>query len=183
MRGKRCAGLSPMLLSAALLGAAPAAAENAPSPAAGLPRHRRRARCFEQHERQDRQRDQDRRREDGARRRARHLCGPAVFRARGLRPSQGIELRRQRDSGQARRADLRGQGQAVRQDQAEGTGADRRRLERRRQGASQRSEPRHRPHRRRRRHLRRRHLLDGRGDEGEVEGAAHPCGRLQQQGR
>ena len=37
MRGKRCAGLSPMLLSAALLGAAPAAAENAPSPAAGYP--------------------------------------------------------------------------------------------------------------------------------------------------
>ena len=37
MRGKRCAGLSPMLLSAALLGAAPAAAENAPSPAPGLP--------------------------------------------------------------------------------------------------------------------------------------------------
>lgn len=32
MRGKRCAGLSPMLLSAALLGAGPAAAENAPSP-------------------------------------------------------------------------------------------------------------------------------------------------------
>ena len=37
MRGKRCAGLSPMLLSAALLVAAPAAAENAPSPAAGYP--------------------------------------------------------------------------------------------------------------------------------------------------
>ena len=37
MRGKRCAGLSPMLLSAALLGAAPAAAENAPSPVSGLP--------------------------------------------------------------------------------------------------------------------------------------------------
>lgn len=32
MRGKRCAGLSPLLLSAALLGAGPAAAENAPSP-------------------------------------------------------------------------------------------------------------------------------------------------------
>ena len=37
MRGKRCAGLSPMLLSAALFGAAPAAAETAPSPAAGYP--------------------------------------------------------------------------------------------------------------------------------------------------
>ena len=34
MRGKRCAGLSPLLLSAALLGAGSAAAENAPSPAA-----------------------------------------------------------------------------------------------------------------------------------------------------
>ena len=32
MRGKRCAGLSPLLLSAALLGAGPAAAENAASP-------------------------------------------------------------------------------------------------------------------------------------------------------
>jgi hypothetical protein len=37
MRGKRCAGLSPLLLSAALVGAAPAAAENAPSPSSGLP--------------------------------------------------------------------------------------------------------------------------------------------------
>ena len=37
MRGKRCAGLSPMLLSAAVLAGGAAAAENAPSPAPGLP--------------------------------------------------------------------------------------------------------------------------------------------------
>ena len=183
MRGKRCAGLSPMLLSAALLGAAPAAAENAPSPVSGLP-----ATVVVLDASSSMNAKIGNATKIAA---AKTELGAALGTYAGRLAFGLVALGHRKASNCADSETLAkpgeltfaGQGQAVRQDQAEGTGADRCRLERRRQGASQRSEPRHRPHRRRRRHVRRRHLLDGRGDEGEVEGAAHPCGRLQQQGR
>ena len=95
-------------------------------------------------------------------------AGRLSFGLVAYRPSQGLELRRQRGLGEARRAYLRLPGQAARQDQAERPSPGRRRSQRRRQIRTGARTIRHRADRRRRRHLRRRYLLDRRGLEAEI---------------
>ncbi len=154
MRGTRCAGLRLLLLpAAALIGAGAAAAETAPSATAeaGLPATIvvLDASSSMNTKIGGTSKIASVRTELGQA--LGSLRRSSVVRARCLRPSQGRQLRRQRDLGEARRVYLRVEEQASRQHQAEGPSPGRGGPQRRRQVRAAARQVRHRADRRRRR--------------------------------
>ena len=178
MRGKRCAGLSPMLLSAALFGAAPAAAETAPSPAAGYP-----ATIVVLDASSSMNAKIGSATKIAA---AKAELGAALGTYAGRLSFGLVALGHRKASNCADSETLAKPGELTfaakdklfDKIKPKGQAPIAAALSDAAKTQMKDQKSRHRPDRRRRRYLRRRHLLDGRGDEGEVEDAAHPCGWL-----